>query len=138
MNSFVSLALFVGAALAQSAQIGLPAAGQQLSKGSDVVVQVQRPDTLTGSTEMAVAIGISSCATQACPQSDEFMGTILYSGPFKPEFHEGNLPPYQNFTVNVPPSFTAGNAQINVAHATLIGASQYPLLETLNRTVVVA
>ncbi|KAJ5368711.1 uncharacterized protein N7496_008471 [Penicillium cataractarum] len=137
MNFFASLALFAGVALAQNAGIGLPTAGQQLSKGSDIVVQVQRPNSLTGSTEMAVAIGISSCATQACASPDEFMGTILYNGPFKPEYHESPTPPYQNFTVTVPSSFTAGNAQINVAHATLIGASQYPFLEALNRTVVV-
>lgn len=43
MKSFLSLALFAGVALAQSAQIGLPHAGQKLTKGSDVTVQVQRP-----------------------------------------------------------------------------------------------
>lgn len=123
MNFLISLTILVGVALAQTAQIGLPSAGQRLSKGSDVVIQVQRPNTITGSTEMAVAIGISSCATQACIPSDEYMGIILYNGPFKPEYHESALPPYQNFTVKVPSDLTAGNAQINVAHATLIGVS---------------
>jgi hypothetical protein len=123
MNFFVSLALFAGSALAQNAGIGLPTAGQKLTKGSDIVVQVQRPNSLTGSTEMAVAIGISSCATRPCNPPDEFMGTILYNGAFKPEYHETSLPPYENFTVTVPSDFAVGNAQINVAHATLIGVS---------------
>lgn len=43
MKSFLSLALFAGAALAQSVQIGLPLAGQRVTKGSEVTVQVQRP-----------------------------------------------------------------------------------------------
>jgi hypothetical protein len=43
MKSFFAIAAFAGVALAQSAYIGLPTAGQSLQKGSDVVVQVQRP-----------------------------------------------------------------------------------------------
>lgn len=43
MKSFLSLALFSVAALAQSVQIGLPFVGQQLIKGSEVTVQIQRP-----------------------------------------------------------------------------------------------
>lgn len=43
MKSFIAIAAFAGVALAQSAQIGLPTVGQTLQKGSDVVVQVQRP-----------------------------------------------------------------------------------------------
>lgn len=49
------------------------------------------------------------------------MGTILYNGKFNPQYHETSQPPYQNFSVKVPTDFTSGNAQINVAHATLIG-----------------
>lgn len=30
------------------------------------------------------------------------MGTILYNGPFKPQFHESELLPYENFTVKIP------------------------------------
>lgn len=43
MKSFLSLALFTIAALGQSVQIGLPLVGQQLTKGSEVTVQIQRP-----------------------------------------------------------------------------------------------
>jgi hypothetical protein len=45
------------------------------------------------------------------------MGTILYNGLFDPVYHETYLPPYQNFTVTVPLSFAADQAQIKVAHA---------------------
>lgn len=43
MKSVLSLAIFAGVALAQSAQIGFPVAGQKLTQGTDVTVQVQRP-----------------------------------------------------------------------------------------------
>lgn len=42
MKFLLSLAL-AGVALAQNARIGLPAEGQRLARGSNVVVQVQRP-----------------------------------------------------------------------------------------------
>lgn len=51
------------------------------------------------------------------------MGTILYNGPFNPQYHESYLPPYQNFTVQVPTSIPAGTALIGVAHVTLLGVS---------------
>lgn len=50
MKSFFAIAAFAGVALAQSAQIGLPSAGQKLEKGSDVTVQVQRPVCLTSTS----------------------------------------------------------------------------------------
>jgi len=73
---------------------------------------------------MAVAIGISSCGPRGCQPASNVMGTILYNGPFSPQFHETGPPPYQNFSVTVPADFTKGEAQINVAHATLIGVSK--------------
>lgn len=72
---------------------------------------------------MAVAIGIASCSSGGCHPADEMMGTILYNGKFDPVYHESSQPPYQNFTVEVPTSLAHGPAQINVAHATLIGVS---------------
>ena len=50
------------------------------------------------------------------------MGIILYIGPFVPQYHEEDLPLYQNFSVLVPPSIS-GTALIGVAHVTLIGVS---------------
>jgi hypothetical protein len=51
------------------------------------------------------------------------MGTILYNGPFKPEYHESDQPPYQNFSVNIPEAIGKGKAQLNVAHVSLVGVS---------------
>lgn len=66
------------------------------------------------------------------------MGTIVYNGPFRPEHHESGLPPYQNFSVNVPEAFATGTAQLNIAHVSLVGAGPFPFMETLNRTVLIA
>ena len=51
------------------------------------------------------------------------MGTVLVNGPFNPQRHETNLPPYENFTVQVPSSVPIGTALIGVAHISLIGVS---------------
>ncbi|KAF7122639.1 hypothetical protein CNMCM5793_000664 [Aspergillus hiratsukae] len=123
---------------AQSVAIGLPSAGESLTPGSSTVVQIQRPNTLTGSQEMAVAIGLSSCADSKCYRPADVMGTILYNGPFKPEYHASSQPPYQNFSVNIPEAFAKGEAQLNVAHVSLVGAGPFPYLETLNQSVVIA
>ncbi|CAI7582295.1 unnamed protein product [Penicillium bialowiezense] len=138
MKFFFTLALFAISALAQRAQIGLPAEGQEIAAGKDIVVQVQRPNSLSGSTEIGVVIGFTSCDSGPCRAADEVLGTVLYNGPFKPVYHESSLPPYQNFTVTVPSSAAKGKGQINVAHATLIGAGPSAFLESFNQTVTVA
>ena len=78
-------------------------------------------NSLSPSTEVAVVIGFSSCASTPCRSAEDILGTILYNGPFKPVYHETNLPPYENFTVTLPSSAAKGKGQINVAHASLIG-----------------
>ena len=72
---------------------------------------------------MAVAIGIVSCGSHGCYPADDEMGTILFNGKFNPVYHEYYMPPYQNYTVKVPSTFTEGTAHINVAHVSLIGVS---------------
>ncbi|CAI7613009.1 unnamed protein product [Penicillium viridicatum] len=124
--------VFAGISLAHNSIIGIPTAGQKLTKGSSVVIQLERPNSLTGSTEIDVVIGISTRASTACPPAGEVMGTILYHGGFDPQYHEASQPPYQNFTVTVPTLITAGNGQINIANVVLVGAATFPYLETLN------
>ncbi|KAF9220108.1 hypothetical protein BS17DRAFT_353969 [Gyrodon lividus] len=138
MKSIFSLALFAAAALAQNAAIGLPKQGQSISPGSNLTVQVQRPNSLTGSEEVAVVIGFQSCPSGPCISPADYMGQILYNGPFSPQYHEFYNPPYQNFTVQVPSTAAKGTALIGVAHVTLIGAGLFPWMEVLNQTVVVA
>ncbi|KAJ5543940.1 hypothetical protein N7513_003470 [Penicillium frequentans] len=143
MQLLSSLAAFADLALAQNAAIGLPTPNQTVAPGSNIIVQIQRPicqplNSLTGSTEMAVAIGLVSCLHQVCQPASNIMGSIVYNGLFDPAYHETYLPPYQNFTVTVPFAFAAGQAQVNVAHATLLGAGPYPDLESLNQTIVIS
>ncbi|GIJ81613.1 hypothetical protein Asppvi_000112 [Aspergillus pseudoviridinutans] len=132
------LAFLAATVSAQNVAIGLPSEGENLTPGSSTVVQIQRPNSLTGSQEIAVAIGLSSCADSKCWTAAEVMGTILYTGPFKPEYHESSQPPYQNFSVNIPEAIGKGKAQLNIAHVSLVGAGNFPYMETLNRTVLIA
>ena len=80
-------------------------------------------NSLTGSEEVAIVIGLQSCSSGPCMPPSSIMGTILYNGPFTPVYHEPYLAPYQNFTVEVPSSFETGTALIGVVHVTLIGVS---------------
>ncbi|KAJ3715160.1 hypothetical protein FB446DRAFT_317801 [Lentinula raphanica] len=140
----VLFSLLVAAAtsvLAQSANIGAPADMTQVAAGSDFTVMVDRPDSLTGSTEVAVVIGLLSCASSPCPGPSAELGTVLYNGPFDPQFTTEpgttTLPPHENFTLTVPSNFAKGNAQLGVAHVYLLGASVSPEMETFNTTIVV-
>ncbi|KAL4770064.1 hypothetical protein BDW60DRAFT_193423 [Aspergillus nidulans var. acristatus] len=136
MKIFALLTL-AATALAQTAGLNLPG-GTNLTAGSDVVVQVTRPNSLTGSTELAVAIGLQSCPKNHCVPADEMLGTAqLYHGDFNPQYHEYYLPPYENFTVTIPASTPKGMAVVAVAHAALVGASNVPLFEVLNSTVTI-
>ncbi|KAK7052469.1 hypothetical protein R3P38DRAFT_1646729 [Favolaschia claudopus] len=134
-------ALFAPAALAQRAVIGAPQDGTTVHPGQNLTVEIDRPDSLTGSTEVAVVIGFFSCGSSpaaTCPPPTDVLGSVLYNGPYDPEFHTGvSRPPHQNFTVTVPPFAPAGKAQLGVAHLSLVGAGQFPLFETLNVTLKV-
>ncbi|KAJ7769220.1 hypothetical protein DFH07DRAFT_769116 [Mycena maculata] len=143
MKFFSSLfmsAMLVTTAFAQTADIGAPAPGTTVTAGSNLTVEVDRPDSLTGSTEVAVVIGFLSCVPfpDGCPPASDILGDILYDGSYDPQFHTNvtpTKPPYQNFTVTIPASAEAGTAQISVAHFSLVGAGPFPFLETLNVTV---
>ncbi|KAF9524267.1 hypothetical protein CPB83DRAFT_861506 [Crepidotus variabilis] len=129
-------ALTVCAANAQRIAIGSPADGAQLTPGSSFQVRLDRPNTLTGSNEIAIVIGLSTCATNACPPASDSMGSfILYNGTYLPEYHETDKPPYQNFTVSLPTAAAEGPAMLKVWHVSLVGASRSPFTETLNSTL---
>ncbi|KAH7910752.1 hypothetical protein BJ138DRAFT_1152219 [Hygrophoropsis aurantiaca] len=137
-KSILTIPLFAALALAQGAQIGYPPQGTSVAPGSSLTVQVERPSTLTPSEEVAVAIGIQSCATDACTSPTEGMGQILYNGAFAPAYHEPGTPPYQNFTVQIPSTLADGTALIGVTHVALVGAVYYPLFQVLNRTITIS
>ncbi|KAJ5820023.1 hypothetical protein N7474_005614 [Penicillium riverlandense] len=135
MKFIAPLAAFASVALAQNAHIAFPH-GATATAGDEYLIQIQQPDSLTSLMNFGIAIGISSCAQSKCLPAKEEIGDVLYAGPFNPEFHQtGGHGPYQNFTVKIPKYLAAGKAQINVAHAYLLGASLYPVMNTLNETM---
>jgi hypothetical protein len=83
---------------------------------------------LTGSEEIAVVIGINKCGSGAtCSSPEDSMGTVLYNGPFDPQFHETSLPPYQNFTLEIPEGVATDTGIVTVAHFSLVGVSEITL-----------
>ncbi|GLB41549.1 hypothetical protein LshimejAT787_1001490 [Lyophyllum shimeji] len=132
----VSALVFIGAVNAQASYIGYPADGTSVKRGEQIVVQVVRPNSIMGSIEVGLAIGLQSCADRPCAPANQAIGTVLYHGPYDPEFHEKPGMPYQNFTVTVPTAdYFNGKAQLSVNRFHLIGAGPYPVLESNNITL---
>ncbi|KAJ7479696.1 hypothetical protein FB451DRAFT_1086261 [Mycena latifolia] len=140
LSSLALGATLVSTAFAQGIAIGAPADGSTVTAGSNITVEVDRPDTLTPSTEVALVIGFLSCVPfpAGCPPASEDLGNILYNGPYDPEFHPSvsvSKPPHQNFTVTIPASAATGPAQLSVTHFSLVGAGPFPFLQTVNITL---
>ncbi|EGN95792.1 hypothetical protein SERLA73DRAFT_187013 [Serpula lacrymans var. lacrymans S7.3] len=132
---FIVGSLFATAAYAQNVFVTAPSNGVSLSPGSNFTVDVERPNSLSGSEEVAVVIALQSCATRACLPPSEWLGTILYNGNFSPVEPNPNpmhQQPNQNFTVQIPPSFQNGSALLSVTHVALIGAGYNPYMEFHN------
>ncbi|KAJ7820752.1 hypothetical protein B0H14DRAFT_2833230 [Mycena olivaceomarginata] len=116
--SFLSLSAVVTAALAQRAGIGAPANGTTVHRGSKITVEIDRPDTLTGSTEVGIVIALHFCGASAesvCQPPEDVLGTILYNGKFKPAFHTG-------VAKTSPPKFYRHNS---VHHPSWKGATRF-------------
>ncbi|KAJ6494014.1 hypothetical protein C8R47DRAFT_1318876 [Mycena vitilis] len=124
-------------ALAQGIEIGAPANGTIVKAGRKIVVDVQKPDTLTGSTELALVIAFLHCGSTPCPSPLSYAGTILYNGTWNPQFptspKDGDRIPHQNFTVTIPSFAVCGTAQLSVTHFSIVGASGLLFLQ--NRTI---
>ncbi|PCH39960.1 hypothetical protein WOLCODRAFT_23750 [Wolfiporia cocos MD-104 SS10] len=137
---FVFGALAVSA-LAQNIAIGAPNDQSSIPSGSNITVQVNRPDSLTGSTEVGIAICLKSCEgySNGCQDIDvtQALGEVLYVGSYDPEFRAGGWYPYQNFTVQIPSSYT-GEAILSVTQLALVGAGPFPYTQTVNVTVNLA
>ncbi|KAL4917380.1 hypothetical protein BDW62DRAFT_183981 [Aspergillus aurantiobrunneus] len=136
MKTFAILASLAAAALAQNVFVNLPD-GDELPAGGEVTVQVIRPNSLTGSREIAIAIGLQSCPTNPCLPASSVLGVDLYRGPFNPQIHESSGGPYENFTVTVPEDTPTGRAVVGVAHAALVGAANWPMFEVVNASATV-
>ncbi|KAH9979862.1 hypothetical protein BGW80DRAFT_463433 [Lactifluus volemus] len=137
--SLVAFASLVCGALGQSIDIGYPHPGSQIKPGEPFTVQVVRPDTLTGSQEVAIVISLLNCLTHLCPSPIDILGNTLYSGPYNPQFPTTPTPlnaPQQNFTLTVPRTFKRDTkAQLTVTHLALVGAGPFALFEHENVTL---
>ncbi|KAF8157978.1 hypothetical protein B0H34DRAFT_656625 [Crassisporium funariophilum] len=125
------------AAMAQRIAIGYPADGTAVIAGSNILLEVDRPNSLSASAEVAIVVGIQSCNNGPCNPPD-LLGSILYNGPFHPQFQPGvfTKPPHQNYTVTIPQTIAQGPALLSVYHVALIGASQsIPFTETQTITL---
>ncbi|KAI5120389.1 hypothetical protein M0805_000169 [Coniferiporia weirii] len=139
MKFFAVLLSLAAATLAQRVTISTPAANQTLTAGQNITVSVAKFDSLTGSTEVGIAITLEHCSQTPCEDASERLGDILYAGAYNPQRGPGNEgQPAQNFTVAIPAGFPTGPAVISVPHANLLGAGPFFFTEIQNVTVVIA
>ncbi|KDQ51242.1 hypothetical protein JAAARDRAFT_140580 [Jaapia argillacea MUCL 33604] len=140
LKFFLTIATIIMTAFAQTISIGAPADGLTVSSGSNITIEVDRPNSISGSKEVAIVIALRSCNTGGCIDPASALGIVLYTGPYNPQYSSppDQKPPHQNFSVQVPTSFTPGKATLSVTHLALIGAGPTPMLEFLNVTVNVA
>lgn len=125
---------------AQGSFIRIPSPGATVIAGQNTTVQIVRPDSIEGSQEVGIAIGLVNCPTSPCPPPSSQMGRILYTGPFNPLLHEIPGKAYQNFSVYIPTvaeGDETGTAQIQVARLHLIGAGPSPVLELNNVSITI-
>ena len=59
------------------------------------------------------------CYGGECFPASEFMGNILYQGPYTPQPYDV----YANYTVTVPQGFATGEASLNVINLFMAGVS---------------
>ncbi|KOS18117.1 hypothetical protein ESCO_003294 [Escovopsis weberi] len=133
---FFSLSYFAIGALAQGIYVASPPAGALLALGETFVVQVVRPNFILRATEIGLAIGLVSCPNGTCPPPTSQLGSVLYHGPFDPQYH-GPGQQYENFTVQVPINFQPGPASIQVARFFLIGAGSTPTIGDAHQPVLI-
>ncbi|KAI9057494.1 hypothetical protein FKP32DRAFT_1598230 [Trametes sanguinea] len=143
MKVFFALAACVASAVAQGVVIVSPPPFYTLHRGQGFVVDVDRTPSLTGSDDVAVAIGIQSCVNGPagqCPAgtSSGNIGTPLFQGLYAPTpVGNGHSDLAQNFTVTVPSFLPPGPALLSVAHFALVIGVE-PFLEVVNQTVIIA
>ncbi|KAF7364931.1 hypothetical protein MVEN_00363700 [Mycena venus] len=143
LNVLAVSCLYIATVWAQAAHIGFPLAGDTLHFNTNFTFQLVRPNSIQGSTEVGIAIGLLGCPVSqeaVCPSPAGQLGTILFTGQFTPTIHPMAMI-YENFTLTVPSAdfFPGpGRAQLVVARLHLIGAGPAPILELNNITVNLA
>ncbi|PIL22941.1 hypothetical protein GSI_15637 [Ganoderma sinense ZZ0214-1] len=143
MKPVLVAALLAGVAAAQTVAIGAPPPNSTFSPGDQFVVEVNKPDSLTNSQDVSVAIGLLSCAGRApsgtCDGIDptQELGTVLFAGPYAPQAPPGSTTLVQNYTVTVPADFPSGPALLSVPHFVLVGALFFPSLDDPSETIFI-
>ncbi|KAM5538613.1 hypothetical protein V8D89_007642 [Ganoderma adspersum] len=144
MKSAFVAALLAGIAAAQNVAIGAPPPNSTFSPGDQFVVEVNKPDSLTNSRDVSVAIGLLSCVGQApagtCDGIDptQELGTVLFAGPYAPQAAvPGGTTLVQNYTVTIPSDFPSGPALLSVPHFVLVGALFFPSLDDPSETIFI-
>ncbi|KAJ6461094.1 hypothetical protein C8R45DRAFT_762309, partial [Mycena sanguinolenta] len=116
----IFMGYLVFSAIAQGIRIPTPENGEIVSAGSALTVEVQKLNSITSSTEVAIVIGFLNCGSPSpCPSPMDQIGAVLFNGPYNPTLHNGLE--YQNFTVVIPESALPGTAQLSIVHFNLIG-----------------
>ncbi|KAI0329703.1 hypothetical protein GY45DRAFT_1252288 [Cubamyces sp. BRFM 1775] len=132
--AFVALA-FVASAFAQAVTIPQPPAGSTQTAGVTIPVVVEKIASLTGSTDVSVAIGIQNCPTGDCsniPESD--IGTILFTGAYSPQRNEDGKD-IESYLLGIPSDLPNGLALLSVAHFYILGASNMAELDIAHTTI---
>ncbi|KAI0333489.1 hypothetical protein GY45DRAFT_1319440 [Cubamyces sp. BRFM 1775] len=139
MKAIYAVLFFVAAAFAQSVTILSPTVNTTLSPGDSFVVDVDKPDSLSPSYDVAVAIGLQSCGAAPCAAlaSAGILGTILFDGEYKPQLRPNSSDVFQNYTVQVPSTMESGPALLTVARFYLLGAGASPTIQTVNTTLII-
>lgn len=136
MKSIFRVLSLAASVLGQSLVISHPTNGQTVMTGQNMVVSLQLPNQLTPVEQVSVAVAYQACHNDPCiSTAEDAIGLLLYSGNYSPVYHEQNLPPYQNFTVQIPSGTTPGIGFIDVAHFYLLGAGPQPMLEFKNVSI---
>ncbi|KAM5538615.1 hypothetical protein V8D89_007644 [Ganoderma adspersum] len=133
MKSIFAVLALVSSVYAQGIRIAAPAENSHIVATKSVLVEVERPNGHTPSTDVAVIIGLRSCEPSGdCDAIAESgaLGTILHKGTYDPILRTGGGSMYQNYTVAVPDTVGTGSALLSVAHFYAGGVANSPVIDT--------
>ncbi|KAH9945901.1 uncharacterized protein BXZ73DRAFT_95418 [Epithele typhae] len=137
MKILATISALVASSVAQSVLIRSPAPNETVSPNQTFVVEVDKPNSLSPSMDISVAIGMESCNAAGCEavSQAQMLGNVLFAGGFDPVLKPGTGDLFQNFTVQVPATMPSGQAMLTVAHFYLLGAGANPAVELANVTL---
>ncbi|KAL6299297.1 hypothetical protein BKA93DRAFT_753499 [Sparassis latifolia] len=139
MKSLVTVAASIASAFAQTAWIGIPAAGSNLTAGSPLNVTVSQSPPMLGFNQVALVIAMQQCPASGCSGYNPYyngLGVVLYQGPFTPTVNPEApwLTYHENFAVQVPASYS-GAALLEISQFELVGNQSVPYWGIQNVTV---